>query len=149
MFDAAGHGNQAAEGSNYLVSLSAARLAMRRQTGLAGDLIDVAPRFVLVPPDLETAMQQALSDIQANETAQVNPFSALTLLVEPRLTAASTWYVVADPASIDGLEYAYLEGAPGPQIETRAGFEVDGVQIRIRLDFGCGWVDHRGWFKVN
>ena len=56
-------------------------------------------------------------------------------------------YCLTDPAMIDGLEYAYLEGAPGPQIETRQGFEVDGVQMKVRLDFGCGWVDHRSWFK--
>jgi len=79
----------------------------------------------------------------------VNPFAGLTLLVEPRLATADTWYVVADPASIDGLEYCFLEGAEGPQIETRNGFEVDGVQIRVRLDFGAGWVDHRGWQRVT
>ena len=37
------------------------------------------------------------------------------------------------PAQIDGLEYAYLAGAPGPQTETRAGFEVDGVEVKVRL----------------
>ena len=45
-----------------------------------------------------------------------------------------------------GLEYAYLAGAPGPQIETRVGFEVDGVQLKVRLDFGGGFVDWRGWY---
>lgn len=79
----------------------------------------------------------------------MNPFGKLVLLVEPRLSVAKRWYVVADPASAEGLEYAYLEGAPGPQIETRAGFEVDGVQTRIRLDFGAGWTDHRAWHRVN
>ena len=31
----------------------------------------------------------------------------------------------------------------------RARFEVDGVQMKVRLDFGCGWIDHRGWFRVG
>ena len=69
--------------------------------------------------------------------------------MEPRLTDPAAWYLAADPSVIDGLEYAYLEGAPGPQIETRQGFEVDGVQIKVRLDFGCGWIDFRGWHKVG
>ena len=55
---------------------------------------------------------------------------------------------MADPAVIDGLEYAYLEGAPGPQIETKVGFEVDAIKVKVRLDFGGGWVEHRGWHKV-
>ena len=129
--------------------LSASRLAMRRQKGLNGELIDVSPKFVVVPPELESAGEQALADIAATKSDDANPFQKLTLVVEPRLTNDEQWYVVADPAMIDGLEYAYLEGAPGPQIETRQGFEVDGVQIKVRLDFGCGWIDHRGWHRVG
>lgn len=132
-----------------LTPLSAARLAMRKMKGLGGELIDATPRFVLVPPELETAAEQALAEIAATKTADHNPFENLTLVVEPRLTDPEQWYIAADPALIDGLEYAYLEGAPGPQIETRQGFEVDGVQMKVRLDFGCGWVDYRGWHRVG
>lgn len=130
-------------------TLAAARLAMRRQTAPGGMMIDVTPRFVLVPPELETQAEQLLAEIAASTTADVNPFANLTLLVEPRLVNPDLFYVVADPATMDGLEYAYLEGVPGPQMETRAGFEVDGVQTKIRLDFGAGWIDHRGWHRVG
>lgn len=132
-----------------LTPLGLARLAMRKQTGLAGELINATPRFVLVPAELETIAEQALAEIAATKTADHNPFDNLTLVVDPRLTDDEQWYVVADPAMIDGLEYSYLEGAPGPQIETRQGFEVDGVQMKVRLDFGCGWIDHRGWHRVG
>lgn len=148
VFNAA-HGNVAAAANIDVTSLAAARLGMRKQTGLSGMLIDVTPRFVMVPPELETLAEQQLTQLQATQSDNVNPFAKLTLVVEPRLTSATQWYVIADPALVDGLEYAYLEGAPGPQIETRAGFEVDGVQIKVRLDFGCGWIDHRGWFRVG
>lgn len=145
----ASHGNLKTAGASLEDDLAAARLAMRKQTGLSGDLIDVTPRFVVVPPDLETAMEKALTAVQASKTADANPFANLTLIVDPRLTPGTRWYVAADPALIDGLEYAYLEGAPGPQVETKTGFEVDGVQMKVRLDFGCGWIDHRGWFRVG
>lgn len=148
VFDEAGHGNDTANAS-IAAALSIGRIAMRRKTGLAGAPIDVSPRFVLTPPELETDMQKALAEIQATATEDFNPFSTLTLIVEPRLTSTTKWYLVADPQIVDGLEFAYLEGAPGPQIETRAGFEVDGVQIKVRLDYGCGWVDHRGWHRVD
>lgn len=143
------HGNTASAAATIADDLDAARTAMRRKTGLSGAPIDVAPRFVLVPPELETDMQKALAAIQATSSGDFNPFSHLTLVVEPRLTSQTRWFVVADPATVDGLEFAYLEGAPGPQIETRAGFEVDGTQIKVRLDFGCGWADHRGWYRVG
>lgn len=153
VFNAATHGNQKASAGVTLQlikdDLSAARLAMRKQKAIGGLLIDVSPKFVLVPAELETLMQQALAEVQAVATAEVNPFSNLTLLVEPRLTSATQFYVVADPARVDGLEFAYLEGAPGPQIESRVGFEIDGLEIKVRLDFGAGWVDYRSWFRVG
>ncbi|MBB94666.1 MAG: peptidase U35 [Rhodobacteraceae bacterium] len=142
------HGNLSVTGAAMAITtLSGARNAMRRQKGLAGELINAAPYAVVVPPELETLAEQLLTQINATNTDEVNPFGKLILAVEPRLTDTAAWYVAADPATIDGLEYAYLEGAPGPQIETRQGFEVDGIQIKVRLDFGCGWIDHRGWYK--
>lgn len=132
-----------------VTALSNARLAMRKMTGPGGMLIDVTPRFVVVPPELETKAELVLAEIAATKVEDVNPFQNLTLLVDPRLSDPEQWYIATDPATIDGLEYAYLEGAPGPQIETRAGFEVDGVQIKVRLDFGAGWTDYRGWHRVG
>ena len=153
VFDASAHGNQSAMSgatvADFTADLNTARLAMRRQTGLAGEPINIVPKFVLVPPELETAMEQALSAVQATRTSDTNPFASLSLIVDPRLTDSGQWYLAADPAQIDGLEYAYLEGAPGPQIEIRAGFEVDGLQIKVRLDFGTGWIDWRGWYRVG
>lgn len=151
LFHTATHKNKAASGAGPdVTTISAARTAMRRQVGLKGELIEVAPKFIIVPPELETDVEKLLATITPNATTAVNPFSGkLTIVVEPRLVSAKRWYLSADPASIDGLEYAYLEGEEGVQIETKAGFEVDGVQIKARLDFGAGFVDHRSWFMNN
>lgn len=144
----ADHGNLAATGDTITVATtSAARIAMWRQTGLSGQLIAVTPRYILVPPELQTIAEQMVAEIRATKVEDVVPFADIDVVVDPYLSDTTAWYVVANPAQIDGLEYAYLEGAPGPQIETRAGWEVDGVQIKVRLDFGCGWIDHRGWYK--
>ncbi|MCK1672720.1 HK97 family phage prohead protease [Bradyrhizobium sp. 150] len=139
------HGNIAAAGAAPdETTLSTARLAMRKQTGQGGGLITVTPRFLLVPSELETKAEKLLTAVQAMQTADVNPFSKLSLLVEPRLTSATRWWLFADKSEVDELEYAHLAGAPGPQTETKIGFEVDGVQTKVRLDFGCGAVDWRG-----
>lgn len=142
------HGNVAASGAILsATTLSAARLAMRRQKGLSGRAINVTPRFLIVPPELETAAEQVLGAVNATTVDDVNPFGGkLSLLVEARLVSPTRWYVAADPATVPGLEFSYLQGSEGPVTETRNGFEVDGVEVKVRLDFGAGFVDHRGWF---
>ncbi|UVO29922.1 HK97 family phage prohead protease [Bradyrhizobium arachidis] len=137
------HGNISAAGAAPSeTTLSAARLAMRKQTGPGGGLITVTPSHILIPPDLETSVEKLLTAIQAMTTADVNVFSKLTPVVEPRLTSATRWWLFA--SDMESLEYAHLAGAPGPQIETQVGFEVDGVKTKVRLDYGCGAVEWRG-----
>ncbi|MBJ3774343.1 prohead protease/major capsid protein fusion protein [Acuticoccus mangrovi] len=144
----ANHGNLAGSGATISEgTLSAARLAMRTQVGLSGHPVNVRPRYLLVPPALETTAEKEIAQIQPSASSDVNPFAGrLELLVDARLSSATRWYLIADPAQIDGLEYAYLEGEEGPQTSTRAGFEVDGVEIKVRLDFGAAFLDWRGWY---
>ncbi len=144
----ADHGNLAQAAATLSVaSLGTARVAMRRQTGLAGEAINVVPTFLVVPPELEKLAEQVLTEIAASEVANANPFAGkLKLLVEPRLTSASAWYVCAAPGAPDGLQHAYLDGVAGPQLFTREGFEVDGIEYKVRMDFGAGFTDHRGWY---
>ncbi|MET4309001.1 HK97 family phage prohead protease [Bradyrhizobium sp. RT4b] len=138
------HGNVGTAGVPSETTLSEARLLMRNQTGPGGGLISVVPRYLIVPSELETAGEKLITSVQATQTANVNPFAFLDLIVEPRLTNATRWYIACDPALLPCIEYAYLAGAPGPQTESRSGFEVDGVQTKVRLDYGCGAVEFRG-----
>lgn len=144
----ADHGNLAqAAAALSVASLGAARVAMRRQTGIAGEAINVVPAFLVVPPELETLAEQVLTEIAASEVANANPFAGkLKLLVEPRFTSATAWYLCASPGAPDGLQHAYLDGVSGPQLFTREGFEIDGVEYKVRMDFGAGFTDHRGWY---
>jgi HK97 family phage prohead protease len=143
------HGNLAASGSALAdTSLSDARLALRSMKGLDGKTpISVVPKYLLVGPAKETAAEKLLTSITPNTADDVNPFAGkLTLLVEPRL-AGNGWYVFADPASLAVLEYAYLSSAQGPQIASREGWDVLGMEFRVTLDFGCGPVDFRGAYR--
>lgn len=142
------HGNVAAAGGAIASdTLSAARLAMRRQKGINGRPISIAPKFLVVPPELETTAEGILASIQPTKSDDVNVFGGkLDLVVESRLTDTARWYVAADPATVEGLEYAYLQGSEGPQTDSRAGFEVDGVEVKVRLDFGASFLDWRGWY---
>lgn len=140
----ADHGNLSTGAALDETSLSAARLAMRQRKDLDGKtLISATPKYLLVGPELETTGEKLLSAIQATKTDDANIFAGkLTLLVEPRIDD-DQWYVFADPARLAGLQYAYLSGAQGPQIQRQEMWDSLGVSFRVFEDFGAGWVDHR------
>ncbi len=132
-------------------SLNEARLAMRSQKGLNGTIaINAIPKYLLVPAALEAIAEQYLATIYPATSSAVNPFTGqLQLVVDPRLDAFSTsaWYLFCDPAILPVIEYSYLSGFEGLYVETRNGFETDGVEIKARLDFGAGGIDYRGAFR--
>jgi phage major head subunit gpT-like protein len=151
----ASHKNLAGAGAALDVSgLAKARTAMAQQRGLDGKtILNVRPSFLVVPTSLELSAEQLLAqNIVPAKAADVVPSSirSLAVIAEPRLDPASgavPWYLVASPAAIDTIEYAYLEGQEGVALETRMGFDVDGIEIRARLDFGAKAIDWRGLFK--
>lgn len=137
--------------------LSAARTAMRKQTGLQGEVLNIAPAYLIVPAALEqTAYQYTSTQYVPATKAEINEFrtggrTALEPVVEPILDSASAtaWYLAAASGQIDTVEYCYLDGEEGPVIESEVGFEVDGVAYKCRLDFAAKAVDHRGLHKAN
>ena len=148
----ADRGNIAAVGGAINAdTLSAGRKAMRLQKGVDGQVfINTAPKFIVVNPERETEAEKAVAAITPSSTSEANPFTGLTPVVDPRLSGGENggaWYIAGDPNIIDGIEYAYLDGQRGPRTETQNGFDYDGVQIKVALDYGCGWLDFRGWHK--
>ncbi|WP_420899419.1 prohead protease/major capsid protein fusion protein [Paracoccus haematequi] len=148
------HKNLAGTGAALDVgSVGAARAAMAKQTGLdKKTVLNVRPAFLIVPASLELKAEQLVAqNLVPAATSSVVPQSIRTLapISEPRLDAASetAWYLAASPNQIDTIEYAYLEGQQGAYIETRNGFDVDGVEIKCRLDFGAKAIDWRGLYK--
>ena len=71
----------------------------------------------------------------------------MSVIAEPRLDADSAikWYLLASPDQIDMMEIAYLDGQSVPYTESREGFDVDGVEFKIRHDFGTRPIDWRGF----
>ncbi len=144
------HGNLGS-GAIAVAGLDSARAAMRIQKTPSGAVMNLAPAFLIVPAAKETlANQYTSADFVSAKSSDINPFkNALEVVVEGRLDATSTsvWYAAADPAQIDTVEYCYLEGQEGVYLETRMGFEVDGVEIKARLDFASKAIEHRGLYK--
>ncbi len=148
----ADHSNLAGSGAAPdVATIGAGRAAMRKQTGLDGaTLLNIYPLFLVVPAALETLADQFVSATVAPvEAAKVNPFAGrLAVIAEPRLDVASAtaWYLAAEPGQIDVIEYAFLEGEEGPMVESRVGFDVDGLEVKARHDFAAKVIDHRGLY---
>ena len=148
------HKNLAGTGTALSVdAIGAARAAMAKQTGLdKKTVLNIRPAFLIIPASLELKAEQLLAqNLVPADSQNVVPQSIRTLspISEPRLDAASekTWFLAANPNQIDTIEYAYLEGQQGAYVETRNGFDVDGMEIKCRLDFGAKAIDWRGLYK--
>ena len=128
------------------------RQAMRVQTGLDGKtLLNITPTYIIVPTALETLTEQFLGQIFPTKSTDVvtTSMKKLVPISEPRLDAASSsnWYLSGDPGQIDVVELAYLEGQQGLFTETRMGFDVDGMEVKVRQDVAAKVIDWRGLQK--
>lgn len=147
------HANLGTAGAIAIASLNEGRSAMRKQKGLApkaadAEPLNLTPAFIVVSPDKETEAQQFLATtLYPNAPGGVNPFAnSMQQITEARLTG-NAWYLFADPATIDTIEYGYLEGEEGLFTEQRLGFDIDGLEIKGRIDFAAKAIDWRGMFK--
>ncbi|KEZ20093.1 Prophage Clp protease-like protein [Sphingobium yanoikuyae] len=139
------HGNISSTGLPITVdSLSAGRMAMRNQKDINGTPLDVVPKYLVVGPEKETEAETALTALNAATVGDVNPFAGkLTLMVDARLQG-KRWWLFADPAAFPVLEYATLEGNEDVFVDTRQRWNPDGVETKVRIDFGAAAVDYRG-----
>ncbi|RZL33763.1 MAG: peptidase U35, partial [Rubrivivax sp.] len=134
-------------------ALDEATQAMRKQTDFGGNAqpLNLTARHLIVSAARELQARKLLSALLvATKSTDVNIYAnAYELVVEPRLDAVNPleWFLAADSAQIDTIEYAYLEGEEGLYTEQRMGFDVDGLEVKARLDFAAKATDHRGLFK--
>jgi hypothetical protein len=154
-------------GANYTAAVLALDVAglgvgkklMRLQAGLAGTgeippVLNITPRYLLVPASQEVAALQLMAAINPAQLSSVNPFAgSLQIIVEPLLdggtNGTTAWYLVADPSSFAGAEVAFLNGVREPTMIRVDGDNVLGVQWGVYLDFGFKFVEHRSWYRAR
>jgi hypothetical protein len=129
--------------------------AMGIQKGLDGvSVLGLAPKYIIVPKAKEATARAAQMTVGPNVKASDQNWFAnrFEVVADGVLDATSTteWYAAADPMLYPGIEYAYLEGAAGPQIirkEDEGG--ILGVNLYAFLDFGAKAVDWRPLYKSS
>ena len=152
LFDAK-HGNVATTGEALSVkAIAKAITAMRRQKGITGEAtLNITPKYLVVPPELEMVAYQIVNSTAAVDgvnSGVVNPYKGRFVVVaDAELTDPDAWYLVADASQHDTIEVTYLNGVETPRLETRQGFDVDGIEYKVAFDCGVSALDFRGVFK--
>jgi hypothetical protein len=145
-------------------SLATAVAMMRAQTDADGAVLDIAPKTLLVPPELEVTAKGLLQSdfIQLTDSAAAGAptgnvrKNALALEVEPRLSSAAftgysvlAWYLFASQTDAPMI-VSFLNGAESPTVEF-FGLDADlntlGVSWRVYHDFGAALADPKAAVK--
>lgn len=143
-------------------SLATALLMMRGQTDAAGSVLDIVPKTLLVPPELEpTAKALLQSDVIQLASTASGPTgnvlkNALALEVESRLSNATftgnsskAWYLFAAPIDA-AVIVAFLNGQENPTVQF-FGLDADvsalRVSWRVYHDFGAALADPKAACK--
>ena len=155
---------------------SAVRTAMRKQTELnSGERLGAltAPKYILVPPDLEITALQVLSSehdysyavsnapaAPANAFAEGNSFEARMNAARDRVvvvdlwTDTNNWAAVADPRMYPSIGLGFRYGRT-PEVFSVASptaglmFSNDTMPVKVRFFFATGPTDWRGLYKMN
>lgn len=134
-------------------TVGAARAALRSQTMLgSGRKIRQRLGWIVVPDALllDTQLEFGQYAVASQVTTGVPlELAGLKILGCDRIDDSATpdaWYAGVNPGRGDGLVYGYLRGEGGLRVERRQAFEIDGLEVKARLVFGCGVKDYRGLY---
>ena len=144
LFHTATHKNLATGGGSALgtSSLDAGRTAMGRQQDVdaKATALNIRPKWLIVPLTLEGSANVYMKS--QTEVGQANPNVAnkvagmANVIADGRLDTASTtaWYLAADAGQHDTIEVDYLNGIEVPTLERKAGWSIDQLEWKVRID---------------
>jgi hypothetical protein len=162
LFDTTNHVNHDTGASSALSALNIQKAitALSQQTVL-GNFQQVTAKWLLVPPALQWTAKQILNSalivMAGNSTTNVpiqagngNPLEgALNIAIDPFLTSATAWYVLADPNDVPILDVVFLQGRDTPDLLIErpvmmnlAGgddpyeYEFDILRYKVRYEYG-------------
>lgn len=137
-------------GAPTVTSFEANRVLLRAQKDVgANDYLELSPAIWLGPDALygqaKTVVKSTFDPDANNKLQRTNIAQDLVrdLVSTPRLTGAP-WYFFAEPTEAPVVEVAFLDGISEPYLEMQNGFDTDGVQWKVRMDYGVAGIDYRG-----
>ena len=158
----ASHNNLLSAAAPGTSSIAAAILAMKTQKDIRNlRRLNIRPGFFIAPAALEGNAEVFFNSFQyadeasagtpdeAYATTRKNPYagSYFDRVYDPRLDddSATAWYL-AGPQGKTVVVY-FLDGDNRPYTESKNGWTVDGVELKVRIDCGAKAMDWRGMTK--
>lgn len=147
----ADHGNLADPASAInTAAVDALRTLMRKQK-MGDAFLNITPSYLIVPVEKEgLAIQTMESEYEVaatkDKTAPNYVRNIAEVVADPRLTG-NAWYLAANPRIFDTIEVQYLDGIRTPTLEQQSGWNIDGVDFKVRMDAGVKALDWRGLAK--
>jgi hypothetical protein len=143
------HDNIGAGSALAVAGLDADRVVMAEQTDPSGnEVLNLRPAILVLAVGLggeARVLNQAQYEPIDNKFQKPNKVVGLfrDVVDSPQLTGTRR-YLFADPALMPVIEVAFLEGQQEPFMETQDGWRVDGVEWKVRLDYGVAAIEFRG-----
>ena len=148
------HGNLAAAGAiPSVASFDAIDVAMASQKDLSGnEYLEISPNTLLVPRGLRGAAvtingseydPDAVSKLQKPNIVK----GLFADIVASKRLAGTAYYAFADPNVAPAIEVVFLNGVTEPFTDSQDGWRVDGVEWKVRHDYGVGAVNWRSAYK--
>ncbi len=153
LFHTSSHGaNKTTGAAISAVALDADRVAMLSQRDPnSNEYLSLRPSVLVVPAGL-LGVAKAINTSQYDPDTLANKAQMKNNIVvgmfsdivdTPRITGTRR-YLFADPSIAPVIEVAFIEGQSEPTLESRDGWDVDGTEMKVRLDYAVGAVDWRG-----
>jgi phage head maturation protease len=131
-------------------AIDADRVAMASQKDPSGnEILALRPTTLLLPVGLGGTARQINNsqyDFDTSNKFQIaNRVGGLfqQIVDTPRITGTRR-YLFADPGVAPTLEVAFVDGQQQPFMDMQQGWRVDGVEWKVREDYGVAAIDFRG-----
>ena len=151
------------EGADTALSIDALTLAktlFNLLTDPDGKPMNVMPRTLLVPPELEATAKTILNSqlivvagntdvLQGNANVHAGTLGLAMARELSNATytghSAKKWYMLAAPTDVPVIETCFLNGVDRPTVEgAQADFDTLGIKMRAFFDFGVALQEYRG-----
>jgi hypothetical protein len=165
-FFAAGNNNYITGASTNLSSagLQAGVEKFMKQTDPNGEPLGIMPRYLLVPPELDSVARELFVSTNNNtggaatteRVPSANVFANRFIPVStPYLSnslytgyGSKIWYLLADPNELATIQVVFLNGVQTPTVELAdADFDLLGISMMGYHDFGVAMMEYRAGVK--
>ena len=151
----ADHANIGAGSEISVAGIDADRIVLASQKDPSGnEILDLRPAVLVVPIGIggkARVINTAQYDVDPVDTKATNKFQVPNRVaglfrdvVDTARLTGTRRYLFADPNEAPVLAVAFLDGEQNPYLETQLGWNVDGTEFKVRVDYGVGVIDTRG-----